>query len=184
MSADLRSILINLAYPIATIVIVWVVTRIRGLSWVPDLLLIWPSWRVAAIWLIGWFLWIVVSEFISDKLGLPRPPTWESRSAVALAVHSVTLVIISPIADELVFRGILFQRLTDSKVGPIGATIISAGLFALLHFQYGWKQDILIFLDGVIYAVAFYFSESLLLTIMMHSIGNLYAVYQRLPSRS
>jgi membrane protease YdiL (CAAX protease family) len=177
LSADLKSALTKLAYPIATILIVWVVSRIRSL----DLRLIWPAWQEAAIWLIGWSLWIVVAEFISDKLGLPRPSMWESRSMTALIIHTVTLVIMSPIAEELVFRGILFQELANWHLGPTGGTIISAGLFALIHFQYGWKQNVLIFLDGVIYAISFYSSGSLLLPMLMHSIGNLYAVFQRLP---
>jgi membrane protease YdiL (CAAX protease family) len=180
-SDDLTSALRGLVYSIATILIVWVVSRVRGLSWVSDFHLIWPPWQEITTWLIIWSGWIAVAEFFSNKLGLPRPTRWGSRSRAVLITRIVTLVIISPIGEELVFRGVLFQELVALNLGPTGSTVISAGLFALFHFQYGWKQNVLIFVDGVVYAISFYHSDSLLLPILMHSAGNLYAVFQRVP---
>ena len=49
----------------------------------------------------------------------------------ALALPGVMVFV--PIAEELIFRGVLFNALLHSPVGKFGAVVITAGLFALVH---------------------------------------------------
>jgi membrane protease YdiL (CAAX protease family) len=182
MTDDLRKRLIQLALFILAILVVLVISRVRHLSLKEDFGLVWPSWGQAFFWLTLWVIWVAASEWLSIRLGFPRPQRWEFKSMTWVVLSIIGLVILAPVAEELIFRGLLFNRLR-TNLGLIGAILISAGPFAVLHVQYGWKQMAMIFLDGVILGLAYYFSGSLGLAILMHGIGNLYAVYQRLPLR-
>jgi membrane protease YdiL (CAAX protease family) len=181
MNAELKRTLLQLAFPTAAILVGLAIARYRDYSLTQDLRLVLPSWQQAVLWLVGWVLWIAASELLSRRLGFPQPPRWEVQEPQILALRVFTLVIMAPIAEEFIFRGLLVHRLSETRLGPIGAILIAAGVFAVIHLQYRSEQLVLIFLDGVVLGLALYSSGSLVLPIMMHVIGNLYAVYQRLP---
>jgi membrane protease YdiL (CAAX protease family) len=181
MSAELRKSLIQLAFPTVAIIVGLAVARFRDISLSGDLLLVAPSWSQALFWLAIWILWIAASELVSRRLGLPQPSTWETHEPGVIVLRIFTLVIMAPIAEEFVFRGLLFQRIASTGLGIVGAILITAGVFAVLHVQYRRDQAALIFLDGLVFGVALYTSSSLVMPMLMHVIGNLYAVYQRLP---
>lgn len=65
----------------------------------------------------------LVEQVTMDMIGNPR--------LFVLAVPGV--VIGAPIAEELMFRGALFAGIAQSRLGRVGAVIITAGLWAALH---------------------------------------------------
>lgn len=69
----------------------------------------------------------------------PADPEWESffrehlpttTAGIILAV--VTVVVVAPLAEEIIFRGLL-QRLTSSLWGAAPAAVISALVFGIVH---------------------------------------------------
>ncbi len=46
-------------------------------------------------------------------------------------------IITAPIAEEIVFRGLVFRRLRE-QWGTMSALLISSALFALIHLPYWW----------------------------------------------
>ena len=84
----------------------------------------------------------------------------------------ITSVIFAPILEELVFRGILFNRL-KIRTGVIAAMIISSGIFAIGH-EFG--GIISAFLFGMCMCVIYLKTDNILMTMSVHFINNVVAV--------
>lgn len=50
----------------------------------------------------------------------------------------ITSCIIAPIAEELIFRGVIYQRLRASGLNIHLVILITSIVFCLFHFHYGW----------------------------------------------
>jgi len=77
---------------------------------------------------LGTLLFTVVITVIA-VFGGYRITGWGSVAG-ALSVLGVTVAV--AVAEELLFRGVLF-RIVEELAGTIGALVVSAGLFGLLH---------------------------------------------------
>jgi membrane protease YdiL (CAAX protease family) len=172
----------RLVLPAAAILIVVAIARMRGISR-RELGVIAPDAKVAAAWIAGWIVWIIATELISRKIGIASPERWTGRSASTIAVLFVAMVILAPLAEELLFRGLFYWRVSGTAVGPFGAIIAAAAIFAAIHFQYGPAEWAFIFADAILFGLARYHSDSVMLPIAMHVLGNLYAFSQRVPLR-
>lgn len=93
---------------------------------------------------------------------------WKSKVFfIALAV------IVAPITEEILFRGILYPVLREA-IGMKGAIAISAILFGMAHLHFPMVLP-LAFL-GVVLALAYEYSGSLFLSIGIHACFNLFTV--------
>lgn len=116
-------------------------------------------------------------------------PLYQSVSSVGLLVFA--LVIVAPIYEELVFRGILWQAISEQFTksnlesqpkghpqqkptvkGALIASILTSLIFAVIHLQYGIYEISTIVLLALIFCYARYKSASLLLPILLHIINN------------
>lgn len=78
-------------------------------------------------------------------------------------------LLLTPVAEELLFRGVLYQSLRR-RGGVILATTASATIFALLHFQPVMLPELLLL--GIVLAVSFEQTHSLYPSILMHMAYN------------
>ncbi|BBO74532.1 hypothetical protein DSCW_19490 [Desulfosarcina widdelii] len=76
--------------------------------------------------------------------------------------------IVAPAAEEAVFRGLIFGYLR--RWGLIAAILISTLLFAALHLP---TIPVTQILGGVVFAIAYHTSGSLVTPIAIHTLGNL-----------
>ncbi len=134
-----------------------------------------------------------------DKLpSLFVDPLYASVSSIWLLV--VALVIVAPIYEELVFRGIIWSALKDQfssryvasslsaaefakkseSHGALMASLITSLVFAIMHLQYGIYEISTIIVLALIFSYARYKSGSLLLPILLHIINNGLAMGQYL----
>jgi uncharacterized protein len=112
---------------------------------------------------------------------LPPPEPWGDRyTGILLGLRLLGLVILAPVAEELIFRGVLFARISVTRLGPAGAIVLPAILFALLHVQYTAIEGAFIAVDGLFFGLARYRTGSLLLPMLLHASGNAFAAAQRL----
>jgi membrane protease YdiL (CAAX protease family) len=106
-------------------------------------------------------------------LGLPARVT--PRSAVPapadplFIVAVVGSVLLTPVAEEVLFRGVLYQSLRQ-HTGVIFATLGSAALFTVLHWGPAMWPEFLFL--GIILAVAFERTRSLYPSMVMHAAYN------------
>lgn len=103
---------------------------------------------------------------------------WFDRDLVwgAWPVVLVTLVdtvVLTPVFEELVFRGLLFGTLRRG-LGPVAAALVAAAVFALAH-GYGVLGFATVFLSGVLWAWAYERTGSLVPSIAAHAVDNLSA---------
>ena len=79
----------------------------------------------------------------------------------------------APLLEEPLFRGILYGTLR-LRLGPAPATLVSAALFALAH-GYGVVGFASVFASGVLWALAYERTRSLLPGMLAHAASNVQA---------
>jgi len=83
-------------------------------------------------------------------------------------------VLIAPLGEEIIFRGLLYTSLRK-RLGLGLAAVVSATIFAFIH-HYSWLGSTMVFVDGVAWVYAFEYTGSLLPGIIAHALGNLFWV--------
>jgi membrane protease YdiL (CAAX protease family) len=181
VSEAMRGTLMHVGSSLAIIAIIAVVLRVRRLPPGRFLALHRPPVRTLAGWVAAFAVLVAVEEIVSRRLGLPQPEPWAGRyTGGLLLLRILGLVVLAPLAEELVFRGVLFARICETRLGPAGAIVIPAAFFAILHVQYSALEMIFIAADGLFFGLARYRSRSLLVPIVLHALGNAFALGQRL----
>lgn len=157
--------------------------RIRHVPWRPLVGSARPLGRNLAIGSGLGFLAIVASTLIVSLLvaltgsdaALEQVLTgglMETPLELALAVMAA--VVLAPVAEELLFRGLLHRSLRRrSRIVP--ATAVSSVLFAVVHVDVAFSQPLALVgltLVGVILAIAYERTGSLLVPIMIHAVHN------------
>lgn len=94
--------------------------------------------------------------------------TEEELSPLYLAVSFVTTAILAPIAEELMFRGVILRRL--SKISQSFAIFMSALIFGLMHGNF--VQTVLGIFLGIVFGYAAVKTGSLILPIAGHIFVN------------
>jgi membrane protease YdiL (CAAX protease family) len=93
---------------------------------------------------------------------------------------SIGAVLFAPLMEELLFRGIIVQKLALQK-NIIKALLISAIAFALIHFRY---DVIPLFITGIIYALLYLKTKQLAVPILCHFFHNLIVVVRNIAALS
>jgi len=89
-----------------------------------------------------------------------------------------SLIIFAPIFEEAFFRGFLFEGFRQSRLGPIGAVLLTAFAWALLHIQYDFYGIATIFVMGILFGIVRIRTGSLWSTLIMHAFANMVALIQ------
>ena len=87
----------------------------------------------------------------------------------------IATVIISPIFEEILYRGLMYNKLKEISNAFI-AILISSILFALLHIPgYGFNIKIFCFvLDGILLTYCYEKTDNIYVPILVHSINNFF----------
>lgn len=90
------------------------------------------------------------------------------------AVWFVVLVIVigAPLSEELLFRGFLFSALAKTRLGLIGTSVVTAGLWTALHAGYSIFGLIEVMFIGLYFSWLLVRTGSLWVTILCHGIYN------------
>jgi len=100
-----------------------------------------------------------------------RDLVWGSRVVVGLTLFDT--VILTPVFEEIVFRGLLFATLRR-RFGVGAAALLSAAIFAVAH-GYGVLGFAAVFWSGLLWAWAYQRTGSLLPSMASHAADNLMA---------
>lgn len=154
-----------------------------GLYWVmpshyrPDIGWRWPKWWWYPIAVASSLLLMYASTFIVKELVAAGFP-YKSAVGVFLnappaiaALAFLNLGFVSPIVQELVFRGWLFSGLTRA-LPVVWAALISAALFSFVHTISGVPALAFAFLWGLSTAVLFRYSRSIVPPAIAHVVNN------------
>jgi membrane protease YdiL (CAAX protease family) len=106
----------------------------------------------------------VEQQLIQDALagGLP------------LVLVALLAVVVAPVTEEVVFRGVLFRALADRLNLAVGV-VLSSVIFALIHIEVVVSQPLALlglFTVGVLLALAYHLTGNLMVPILGHAVFN------------
>lgn len=117
------------------------------------------------IWAESLIFGEVTSLNLRDSLFSVGFDTWYGIVLLVLSVG-----ILAPIAEELLFRGLLYDFFRQ-KTGVLWAVLITSGLFGLAHYD-SFAVVVSSFIMGLVMAVAVEKTKSLWVSIFMHVVTN------------
>jgi len=134
------------------------------------------AWGLGAL-----FALMLAQDFVT--WGLDRPIVSEFmvnayETAGFLPLLLLALLVAAPVVEELFFRGFMYKGLAASKVGPVGAILITSAVWAVIHFQYDWYGVGLIFLAGLFLGAVRWRTKSVALPMVLHAMMNAVATTQ------
>ena len=133
---------------------------------------------VFAINLIFAFLFTYLISLLDILLGF-GDPTWVSIwdidsvtvDSSVLLFDAITAIFFAPVIEELIFRGVLFNRL-KIRIGIIPAMLISSFLFGIGHDFGGITSA---FLFGICMCILYLKTDNILVPMTVHFINNVVA---------
>lgn len=136
-----------------------------------------PSLKSMLSFLGLMILAMVLMESVNLWLDRPTPEfmTQLYANTQNLPLLWIAVSVAAPFFEEFLFRGFLLEGLSRSRLGIIGATLITSASWAVIHMQYGWFEIISIFFIGILLCVAKFKTKSLYVPIAMHMLMNLAA---------
>lgn len=168
-----------LAQAIAIIAATWIITRKRGVPWSKlgwrgngHMLVIGLGAGIVVFFLIqlaGWLFSIESGNGSANSLFagvLARKQSLYTLPALILASG-----ILAPLSEELFFRGVLCTGLSNS-FGTVTGIMVSSAIFTVLHGDFSITA-LLIFFAGLVFALLYKKSGSLLVPIIAHGVHNL-----------
>ena len=96
-----------------------------------------------------------------------------AKSVDQLPLLFFAIVVLTPIAEETLFRGFVMRGWLRSPKSTWPAILVTAALFAIIHVQYDWFLILQVFAFGVLFGWARWATGSTLLTVLLHAVVNL-----------
>jgi uncharacterized protein len=141
-----------------------------------------PSWEISrwAALLVGVAAYTAFEQFLFLHI---VPDSWREdirpfidmlQSPLAPFV-AFAAVVLAPLAEELVFRRILFDSFAETWLRGFGAAVLTSAVWAVIH-DYSWTATGAIFVSGLLLCLLRQASRSLWPPIAAHAAANAYAV--------
>lgn len=137
-----------------------------------------PCVKSVAFWMIVLAAYLGSVHVVNLAAGRDQIPEFVRgiyESAGLSAPLLIAIVIVAPISEELFFRGLLYGGLAPSALRPVGAAVVSAFAWAVIHVQYDLFIIVSIFLAGLLFAAARQATGSVVLSMLLHAAMNLAA---------
>lgn len=133
-----------------------------------------PSW-VLVLGMFALLSWLGQGSALLFGGMSPADPTGGLSSSEnglwGLAFATISACLVAPIAEEVVYRGVLFRSLAN-RFGVLPGAILSSGAFALVHF-YNLTGLVGVAIFGFICALVFSRTRALSSVIALHCLYNL-----------
>jgi len=127
---------------------------------------------------------IAIWELLSRLIGHETSPGFmvdvlkSARSEGALLLLVLALCVAAPVSEEFFARGFLYRGWSETRLGPVGAIVLSSLVWTGLHLQYDRYFFGEVFTLGLWFGYLRYRSGSTWLTIVLHGLNNLGALVQ------
>ncbi len=132
-------------------------------------------------WVLGLLVFALCSDGLSLWVGRPIVPEFmvnAYKSAYFIPFLCFAVIIVAPLGEEILFRGFLFKGLQNSRIGSIGAILVSSLSWSPLHIQYDWYGMGTTFIGGLLLGTVRAKGRSIYIPTMMHGIWNLIATVE------
>jgi membrane protease YdiL (CAAX protease family) len=139
-----------------------------------------PPFLVIVGWVALFAVAALAQELLGGYLGGEPAAKWDSLTPARL-IRAVTIVLLAPLAEEVAFRGTMYGSLVKKGLHPALVILLPALAFTAVHFQYSGPGLVFILVDGIIFGLARHRTGSLFVPVLLHTLGNAYAVAERVP---
>jgi membrane protease YdiL (CAAX protease family) len=135
-----------------------------------------PELLPTAIFAVVYLGWMLASDQAIHWRGPWDFRPWQSAPLLASAMRVLAVCLLGPMAEELLFRGVIFSWLKERI--PLTLTIVLTAVgWALLHWSYSWAVIGVIVIDGILLGAARARTGSVVPPIIMHALYNPYAIW-------
>ena len=107
---------------------------------------------------------------VRDRELHPALTDVQTMDAGTIALVGLSAVVAAPLAEELLFRGLVLSWLA-ARIPPWGAVLLSSLLFGLAHFPL-WPDPIPLTFFGVVLGLSYVHTQSLWTPIFLHAAFN------------
>jgi len=124
---------------------------------------------------------VVLSDGLTALMGRPIVPdimVKAYQTAYFPPMLWLAVIVGAPLSEEIMFRGFLFKGILHSKLGGVGAVLMTSLIWSLIHAQYDWYGKATIFVSGLLIGSARLRTDSVYPGIVMHASMNLIATVQ------
>ena len=131
--------------------------------------------------IIVWLVASIASFVIGQRLGIEREPQAifeiaQQDPLIFLLLGVLSILIVAP-TEELLFRGVIQTRIRETFGVPVGIPLATA-LFAVIHV-FGFSTLVsgvlgvsVLFLSGLVLALAYEYTDNLVVVAAMHGLFN------------
>lgn len=141
------------------------------------------NWQTILLVILFAVLLIIPAQIVEELLGIDMPDTYKTLFDQLLSSPwaFISVAILTPIAEEFLFRGAILRRIHMTTSNQWIAICISSVLFGLMHGN--MAQFIHAFLVGLLLGWMYCRYKSLLPSILFHIINNSMAfiLYRIMP---
>jgi membrane protease YdiL (CAAX protease family) len=137
--------------------------------------------RQMIAWLALTVLLCAASDTLTWSLGRQVIPDFmiqTMNSVVSEPLLWIAVIVGAPLFEEFFFRGFLFAGLRNSRMGSVGAVLLTTVAWASLHIQYDLFQIAILFIVGLTLGYARIRTGSLAVPLAMHAANNLLATLE------
>jgi membrane protease YdiL (CAAX protease family) len=165
---------------------VWAVTRRFPAGFRSQLLIARPRFLMTLYVLVATAAVVVIVDFIyAVSQQLLNPPAdyvaglkeLKPEGAVPIAVTFIGICILVPLAEEIVFRG-LVQRIFSRNMGPVAAVFLAGAFFGVIHLTPQLLLSMVVF--GIFLGYLFMATSNLAYPILAHALLNSFSYVQLL----
>jgi membrane protease YdiL (CAAX protease family) len=170
----------------AVLAALWIAIRLSRTPFADYLALRWTSWSNFLIGVVALAVLVVGWDLLSRATGRDVEPGFmadvlkSARADGALWLLVLAFCVAAPVSEEFFARGFLYRGWSESRLGPVGAILLSSLVWTSLHLQYDWFFFGEVFCIGLLLGYLRYRSGSTWLTVVLHGINNLAATLQTL----
>lgn len=123
----------------------------------------------------GWLVLGAVVATLVTWIRLPEETVADARllEQRALVPYAIGLILLAPLAEELLFRGFAISGFCGSRFSSAVAVPVSAVFWASAHSEESWVDYIALFVLGCVLGVLRVKSRSTLPPLSLHMVSNL-----------
>jgi len=155
----------------------WLPFRFRGIYVIPVLccIAIFPFIEQLAHWNQDLFMVDMVD--LDPRPVAPPNGIISDRDPLPIIIYSVLTGMCAPIWEENIFRGFLLPSLSKFLSMPM-SVLVSAVFFAAAHYSLEGFLPLVVL--GTLLGIVFIWSKNLAAPILLHSLYNMYIIYQQI----
>jgi uncharacterized protein len=138
------------------------------------------GWRTLLLCLLITAVYLVLVAVVGSLANIQDEDTGvlvdAYNTSVWPALFWISVVVFAPLFEEPLARGFLFEGFRHSRLGLIGAVILTSLVWTVLHAGYSLFSLGAIFFFGIVLGYVRYWTGSLWSTMLMHGFYNLIGV--------